>query len=331
MTCDSFKLQMSSVQSGKHFEYNFQQFLLSNEVTCSTPDLLVQGKSIDNVCQLQLEKVLSFFCDRLGKPRVFKVYRDSEGQAQNGGHSADIHIEFIDLKSQKVNNCFISLKKNNCHLKSQRLRNLACQMGTPKLESTYKEGLDGIFEELFKKYTHVCIFAELNEYEKLHVYITINRYVAEHIRDFAKTNLDHTHYINFLRGGDTQWILVQKETHLLLYRLPEIEKHVKISAVEAIGDSIFMTLTNKCIFRLRLHNDKRHFNTKMSLKYATTMVDIRKMAVESYEVSASSLTTSRKEFSSKELCAIEKEQRRRVMSAKSDSALTSLCEKMQSL
>jgi hypothetical protein len=301
-----------SAESGKQFEFEVQQYLLLRGVPCLSPDRLVKGKKSNAaVCRPLLDKLWSKLCELFGKPVSFAIYKDAQGEAKHGGHSADLHIEFV-ADSGTGNHCYLSLKNNSLELKAQRLRSLPSQMGENAIERGFKEELDHILEQVCKKYEKARIFAELDEYEKLQVYRSINDCVARHIRRFAKENDDHSRYINFLRGGDTQWILVNhKYRSMSFYRLPEFADGTKIAEVDELGDSIFVVLSNECTFRLRLHNDDRPFNVNMKMKYSTTMVGMNKICAPIYEITFDGISVRQKSFTAKEQDAIKREVERR--------------------
>ena len=324
------KLFMSaSAESGKIFEYRFQQYLLSKGIQCQTPELLVKSKSIDSVCTTLLDRVFNHF-SILGKAKSFHIYKDSQGEANNGGHSADIHIEFED--GQIVNHCYISLKHNNKEIKAQRPQNLLSQLGSTRNCEEFKKDFQSTLTRVCERFAHVHIFSELNEYDKLQVFRTINQFIALKIREFAKSQDDHSRYLNFLRGGDTQWVLFNKGKTMLMYKLPVFDKDVKIAKVDEMGSSLFIILTNGCIFRLRLHNDDRPFNTNMKLKYSTTLIDVMKACTEIYEVSMDGIAKKQQIFTDKERDAILKEQKRRQkMNSQIESDVSELCKGIKNL
>ena len=273
-----------SYQSGIIFETKFHDFLLSKGLICETPELLktkskvnikeTNNQSLENI-KKYFDKVFCILQAKHGDAKSFQIHKDSDGEANETNTSSDVSIKFV---SGYVGG--ISLKHNSVEMKAQRVRSLPKHLGlNDVLTKKYHTELEDLYTISLERYSYAKIFSQLHERDKFTFFRQVNALYAKYIT-YAQQTKDHSRYIQFLMGGNTQYIIQycsaknKNAEHLLLYYRNGITEDITIKEV-LLYDNIHITLSNGWVLVLRLHNDDRGFYPNMKIKYSTKLMDMK--------------------------------------------------------
>lgn len=302
--------------NGKAFEFQLQRVLSSRNIPCATEKLLIPTADykVDPDACSKLDKIVDHLSSLLNaQPASFTLFKDQDGQADKGGHSADVCIKFA-RSDGSTEDVYISLKYNKLEMKSQRVWNLPTQLHPnyvgSDFEKKYKKCLQDIINEFVEANPKAYICAQLPDYEKLRLYDSINQHIGEYIRHYMVEFDNHHHYLNFLCGGRTEWIILSKENGtMLLYRVPVLPQTIKITDLHIRWNHIYIFTDSSFVFSLRLKNDERPFNEHMKIKFDTKLLDLEKSCTI-YEVAAEKVGVWNR-WKPQDLKAIDKEKNRR--------------------
>lgn len=272
---------MNSRISGDIFEYyvvyvlNMMRVKTHNKYTIEKSEKLLYKMDIGTSMitigkRLVLFKKISRFVKTIGLINTYELINEHVGSI---GDATDIRCWVANVP---IN---ISLKRNNHSIKHQRPSNLGRQLQMTVTVIEYNLRYKNLNDKWFKLF-NVDKFSEISKIDKFRMYTEFNNLYAHYIN----INQDCRYqYINFLLANNIQnkYIMEWKDTknHLLIYDCKTLN-YPDVMYAEVDGNNIILEFfigddLPYITLKLRLHNASKYITNSLSLKYDTTIIDIK--------------------------------------------------------